>query len=88
MLSKCANPKCSNVFHYFGEGKVFEIRSNETSQQPSADGKGKSRNPVERFWLCSGCYSTLTLAMNPERKVLLIPRRRANAARTVIAIAS
>lgn len=88
MLSKCANPTCSNVFHYFGEGTVFEIRSNEASPQPSSNAEGKTRNAIEHFWLCSVCSSTLTLAVNPERKLLVIPRRRAKAARAALAIAS
>lgn len=88
MVSKCANPTCSNVFHYFGQGTVFEIRFNAASQQPPSNAEGKSRNVVEHFWLCSACSSTLTLATDPERKVLVIPRRRAKPARAAIAIAS
>ncbi len=87
MVSKCANPKCSNVFHYFGQGKVFEIRS-AVPRQSSGYAEAKNGNIVEHFWLCSTCSSTLTLAMNRQRKVLVIPRRPAKAAHTVVAIAS
>jgi hypothetical protein len=87
MVSKCANPKCSNVFHYFGQGTVFEIRS-AAPQQLLINGEARSGNIVEHFWICSTCSSTLTLAMNRQRKVLVIPRRPAKAAHTVVAIAS
>jgi hypothetical protein len=89
MLSKCANPTCSNVFHYLSQGTVFEIRSDGAAQRPTSEAKEKNRKGVEHFWLCSACSSTMTLAMNPERKVLVIPRRKPKpAAKTAIALAS
>jgi hypothetical protein len=73
MLSKCANPSCSNEFHYFGEGKVFEIRS-ERSSAATHGGRGKRHKSLEHYWLCSDCSSTLTIGMDSDRNVLVIPR--------------
>jgi hypothetical protein len=72
MLSKCANPSCSKEFHYFGEGKVFEIRW-ETS--PGAThSHGKKRKHIEHYWLCSSCSHTLTIAMDSASNILVIRR--------------
>jgi hypothetical protein len=77
MLSKCANPKCSAPFHYLHDGRLFEVQV--TSQQievamQTGDAEPKKRpQKVERFWLCSKCSTTMTLAVNPENEVLLLP---------------
>jgi len=76
VLSKCANPSCSNEFHYFGEGKVFEVRANERLLNKAHAKTGKKLKSTEHFWLCSGCASTLTIAMDAERNVIVIPRRQ------------
>ena len=73
MLSKCANPSCSNEFHYFGEGKVFEIRWETSSGATHSPGKKKSKL-IEHYWLCSRCSSTLTIAMDSARNIQVIPR--------------
>ena len=73
MLSKCANPTCSNEFHYFGEGKVFEIRADKGTPR-RAESTISKRKHVEHFWLCSDCCSELTIGMDSERNVIVIPR--------------
>ena len=88
MVSKCANPTCSSLFHYFGEGTVFEIRPLETSQQHSPEVAGRSRKSIEHFWLCSACSSTLTLAVDPGRNVQVVPRWKTTRSRPARAIAS
>jgi len=81
MLSKCANPSCSNVFHYFGEGKVFEIRWEAFG---AAHGSYvKKPKHTEHYWLCSSCAITLTVAMDAARNVLVIPRRNEDADRAI-----
>jgi hypothetical protein len=82
MLSKCANPSCSKEFHYFGEGKVFEIRW-ERSSGATHGSHGKKRKLIEHYWLCSGCSSTLTIAMDSARNILVIPRPGEDADRAV-----
>jgi hypothetical protein len=82
MLSKCANPSCSNEFHYFGEGKVFEIRW-EASSGAIHGSHGKKHKRIEHYWLCSSCVTTLTIAMDSARKILVVPRRNENADRAI-----
>ncbi|MGA2962601.1 MAG: hypothetical protein ABSD96_13070 [Candidatus Korobacteraceae bacterium] len=81
MLSKCANPSCSNEFHYFGEGKVFEIRWGSSSATHS--GYGKKRKHTEHYWLCSSCSATLTIAMDSAHNILVIPRPNEEADRAI-----
>jgi len=58
MLSKCANPECSEIFRYLHEGKVFylaptpEVLIATGMQDPSLH---------ERFWLCDRCSKEMTL---------------------------
>ena len=74
MLSKCANPLCPNEFHYFGEGKVFEIPRDRLTS--IASGHDKKRTRTEHYWLCSNCFATLTIAMDSAHNIIVIPRRR------------
>jgi hypothetical protein len=72
MLSKCANPDCSASFHYLHDGRLFELHvgkggNGDTSKKPSQN--------VERYWLCSKCSVTLTLAVDPDNKILVLPLR-------------
>jgi|tagenome__1003787_1003787.scaffolds.fasta_scaffold20451175_1 hypothetical protein len=78
MLSKCANPKCSAPFHYLHDGRLFEVQVTpqqiEVTAKPTGDAEPKKRpQKVERFWLCSKCSATMTLAVNRENEVLLLP---------------
>lgn len=50
--------------------------------------EAKGGSAVEHYWLCSACASTMTLAMDRGRKVLVIPRRRTKPIQTIVAIAS
>jgi len=58
MLSKCANPECSEVFRYLHQGKIFylaptpEIHASMGVLSPSLQ---------ERFWLCDQCSRRMTL---------------------------
>jgi hypothetical protein len=82
MLTKCANSSCSNLFHYFGEGKVFEIRREGSSGAHHGIHAAK-RERVEHYWLCSKCAATLTIAMDSAHNVLVIPRPGENADRAI-----
>jgi hypothetical protein len=57
MLSKCANPDCTNTLHYLRFGKVFKI---ETQGPVLVSGRKPVRR-VEHFWLCGTCSETQTL---------------------------
>jgi hypothetical protein len=58
MLSKCANPECSETFRYLHQGKIFCLAPTpevETiSQQLPA-------SLEERFWLCDACSKIMTV---------------------------
>lgn len=75
MLSKCANPQCTAPFHYLHEGKVFEVLSRRSADPQDGTAKKKPAS-VEHFWLCSSCAKTMTLAVDRERRVSLIPLTR------------
>ena len=66
MLSKCANPSCSNTFRYFREGKLYLI-----------DSKIKSTNSraLEYFWLCSACCQDMTIQMDGDRAVAVLRKQ-------------
>jgi hypothetical protein len=78
MLSKCANPKCSAPFHYLHDGRLFEVQVTPQNIAVATTDTGenapkKRPSKVERFWLCSKCSATMTLAVNRDNEVLLLP---------------
>ncbi len=75
MLSKCANPACSQSFRYLREGKLFEIDTKVASEATVADGKRSRR--VEFFWLCGQCSTGLTVINDKDRGIITIPINRA-----------
>lgn len=70
MLSKCANPDCSEVFRYLHEGKIFCL-----SPTPEVETVTRGRSPslYERFWLCDRCARELTLVWGGT-ETKLVPR--------------
>jgi hypothetical protein len=58
MLSKCANPECSEMFRYLHEGKIFNL--DPTPEVTIATGM-LHPELQERFWLCGRCSKDLTL---------------------------
>lgn len=68
MVSKCANPACTAVFHYLREGKVFQLQVEGCrSSQPYLLHPAKPPARVEHFWLCGACASTMTLVVDNGR---------------------
>jgi hypothetical protein len=68
MLSKCANPACSQVFRYLRQGKIFHL-----SLTPAMQASTKALKPSlhERFWLCNECAKEMTLVWGgAEAKVV------------------
>jgi len=53
MLSKCANPKCSEQFRYLRKGQMFHLYT--------VPGAGSAASHQERFWLCERCSKAMTL---------------------------
>lgn len=81
MLSKCANPKCGAPFQYLHDGRLFEVQVTPkdlvvSTAQTGEQAPKKRPGKVERFWLCSACSATMTLAVNRANEVLLLPLKR------------
>jgi hypothetical protein len=58
MVSKCANPACSQRFLYLHQGKIFQLTP---TPELEAVGGGFSPSLYERFWLCDKCCKEMTL---------------------------
>ncbi len=71
MLSKCANPACSQPFRYLRDGKLFEIETRVGSDP--AVGERKPGRRVEFFWLCGQCSTELTVINDKDQGVITIP---------------
>jgi|SRR5271165_5375976 len=69
MLSKCANPECSESFRYLHEGKLFCL--SPTPEVRIATGTFKPALH-ERFWLCTRCSKKMTLVWGGTQ-VRLVP---------------
>jgi hypothetical protein len=75
MLSKCANPECSEMFRYLHEGKIFYLAP--TPEVTIATGM---LHPElrERFWLCARCSKKMTLAWGGTNvKLVHLPSKKA-----------
>jgi len=76
MLSKCANPACTTPFHYLRDGKLFQIdtsRGGPPSAGPELVTGPKQPHRIEFFWLCAECSSTMTLAFQRGKGVVMVP---------------
>jgi hypothetical protein len=58
MVSKCANPRCSERFLYLHQGKIFQL---SPTPEVEAVGGGFPPSLCERFWLCDKCCKEMTL---------------------------
>ena len=58
MLSKCANPGCSNQFRYLHQGKIFVL-----TPIPELEEAGLCvlQSFHERFWLCECCCKEMKI---------------------------
>ncbi len=72
MLSKCANPACSQPFRYLRDGKLFEMESHVASDKGTVSERKPGRK-VEFFWLCGQCSSELTMVQDKEQGAIAIP---------------
>jgi hypothetical protein len=76
MLSKCANPTCSNSFRYLHEGRLYLINSAshfDTRKRLSRPGS-KPGSP-EYAWLCSLCSSSMTIHIDEENGTIVVLAR-------------
>lgn len=58
VLSKCANPECSEQFRFLHEGKVFHLTPTAEVEVMSED---VFPSLYERFWLCDRCSKQMTV---------------------------
>jgi hypothetical protein len=68
MLSKCANPECSEILRYLYDGKIFYLA-------PTPDiriAMGMLRPALrERFWLCARCSKEMTVVWSGPHVTLV-----------------
>jgi len=71
MLSKCANPDCSEQFHYLHQGKLFCLTPTPEVQAITEDACPAL---YERFWLCESCAKEMTLVWGgTQAKLVPLP---------------
>ncbi len=70
MLSKCANPECSEQFRYLHQGRLFHL-----SPIPELHLHEEAcRRLYERFWLCDQCCKSLTVIWDGlQAKIIHLP---------------
>jgi hypothetical protein len=71
MVSKCANPECSERFLYLHQGKLFQL-----TPTPEVEAVGWECAPplFERFWLCDRCCKKMTVVWGgTEAKLVSLP---------------
>jgi hypothetical protein len=64
MLSKCANPECSEQFRYLHQGKLFCLIP---TPKVAATGYGSLEFLYERFWLCDRCSKEMKVTWDGVR---------------------
>jgi hypothetical protein len=80
MTSHCANPECSVPLQFLREGRIFQFEvkprfcSELTSFSQEESTAQRFSGRLYHFWLCGKCSSTLTLAFDATRGLILRPR--------------
>lgn len=67
MLDKCANPACSATFRRLRDGRIFVIEV-EIEAQDIASGR-----QLRYFWLGNSCRSTMTVIVDRDKRVQVLP---------------
>jgi hypothetical protein len=77
MLAYCANPSCYAPLHSFSEGRLFQFEIVSISVSASDDTAEpfdeKPERQTAQFWLCGSCASSMTLVLEPQKGLRLIP---------------
>ena len=68
MLSKCTNPKCSHLFQYLHEGKLFRLDVT-TGRMGAFEDYKEPGSRVEFFWLCDDCAADMTVVFTRAKGV-------------------
>jgi hypothetical protein len=77
MVSKCANPECSETFKYLHQGKIFRL-----CPTPEAEVVAGTLDPslYERFWLCDKCSKEMKLIWDGTQiRFTALPREKIQA---------
>lgn len=71
MLSKCANPDCSEQFHSITQGKLFHLTPTRELEILSED---YFPFLYERYWLCDRCSKEMTVIWDgTQARVVTLP---------------
>jgi hypothetical protein len=79
MVTKCLNSCCSATFRYWGQGRLFGVDFADLERQGLLVGTKvvtsirSKANPVEYFWLCEECATTMTIEISEAGEVRLVP---------------
>ena len=77
MLSKCANPVCSQTFLYLREGKLFRLAVAIDNGEATAGGNSAAGSTTrlrhEYFWLCESCARKFQVVSERDGRVRTIP---------------
>jgi hypothetical protein len=68
MVSKCANPECSERFQRLGDGKLFRWDGVDARHAllPATNAENKKTRKAEFFWLCGNCAREMTVVFSAE----------------------
>jgi hypothetical protein len=72
VLHKCANPACPNLFRSLSHGKLFLVETDNPAAAALVARKERSGRRTERYWLCDGCSSLLTLTIERGRGIVAV----------------
>jgi len=73
MVSKCANPNCSERFLRLGDGRLFRwdgVTRKDRADRPGQNTRGRR---AEFFWLCGDCARRMTVVFTAEVGVTVKP---------------
>jgi hypothetical protein len=79
MVSKCLNSCCSATFRYLGKGRLHCVDYADLSRRSVLAGKKivtsiRSKDwPIEYFWLCERCVTTMTIEFSDAGELRLVP---------------
>jgi len=79
MVSECLNSHCSATLKYLGRGRLFRVDFTDADKKNAMNAKKvvvsirSKANPIEHFWLCESCATTMTVELNDAGEVRLVP---------------
>lgn len=76
MLSKCANPNCSNTFRYLHEGKLYLVNSCPAKGKRNGSSRHASESrPPEYAWLCSSCCRRMSIRFDENLGAMVVRKQ-------------